>query len=84
MAWIGISLATGNNLYARRTSLQNIPFKLTKAGQMNFTIPAATPPGKYLLRAEHLAVHLAMNYKGAEMYPACAQIEITGSGTGKL
>ncbi|KAF2439178.1 lytic polysaccharide monooxygenase [Karstenula rhodostoma CBS 690.94] len=50
---------------------------------MNFTIPAATPPGKYLLRAEHLNMENGGSYKTTEMYQACAHVEITGTGTGK-
>ncbi|KAJ4355571.1 uncharacterized protein N0V89_003591 [Didymosphaeria variabile] len=53
----------------------------TKGAFMNFTIPAATPPGKYLLRAEHLNMENGGFYKTTEMYQACAHVEITGSGT---
>ncbi|OAG03265.1 uncharacterized protein CC84DRAFT_1178758 [Paraphaeosphaeria sporulosa] len=49
---------------------------------MNFTIPSATPPGKYLLRAEHLNMENGGSYKTTEMYQACAHVEITGTGTG--
>jgi hypothetical protein len=49
---------------------------------MNFTIPEATPPGKYLLRAEHLNMENGGFYKTTELYQACAHVEITGSGTG--
>ncbi|CAI6332759.1 unnamed protein product [Periconia digitata] len=49
-------------------------------GEMNFTIPASTPPGKYLFRAEHLNINSA--YKVTEMYINCAHIEVTGSGSG--
>lgn len=55
---------------------------LTEA-QMNFTIPTATPPGKYLLRAEHLNMENGGSYKTTEMYQACAHVEITGTGTGR-
>lgn len=49
---------------------------------INFTIPAATPPGQYLLRAEQLALHSASSEGGAQFYMSCAQIEVTGSGAG--
>lgn len=49
---------------------------------MNFTIPEATPPGKYLLRAEHLNIENGASYKTTEMYQACAHVEITGEGKG--
>ena len=50
--------------------------------QMDFTIPKSTPPGKYLLRAEHLNVKPI--YNGAEMYINRAHVEITGSGGGTM
>lgn len=46
----------------------------------NFSIPASTPPGKYLLRVEHLYVRPAWNT--TQFYVACAQVEIVGGGTG--
>lgn len=49
---------------------------------MNFTIPAATPPGKYLMRAEHMNLDNGWTKGAAEMYLKCAQVEVTGSGTG--
>lgn len=51
---------------------------------MNFTIPAATPAGKYLLRVEHLNMANGNSYKTTEMYQSCAHVEIEGSGTGML
>lgn len=48
-----------------------------------FTLPAATPPGEYLLRAEGLALHNAGVDNGAQFYIGCAQIKVTGSGSGK-
>lgn len=53
-----------------------------KVSIMNFTIPAATPPGKYLLRAEHFNVNSASGLYGAQLFVNCAHIEVTGSGTG--
>ncbi|ORY18629.1 glycoside hydrolase [Clohesyomyces aquaticus] len=49
-----------------------------------FTLPAATPPGEYLLRAEGLGLHGASTKGGAQFYIACAQIQVTGSGRGSL
>ncbi|KAI9148964.1 putative endo-beta-1,4-glucanase D [Paramyrothecium foliicola] len=48
-----------------------------------FTLPKDTPPGDYLLRAEHIALHAAGTPNGAQFYVGCAQLTITGSGTGK-
>jgi hypothetical protein len=49
---------------------------------MHFTIPKATPPGKYLMRAEHLNMANGNSYKSTEMFINCAHIEVTGSGAG--
>lgn len=49
---------------------------------MNFTIPASTPPGHYLLRVEHLNMLQAHVRGGVELFPSCAHVEITGAGTG--
>ncbi|KAF9526237.1 cellulose-growth-specific protein [Crepidotus variabilis] len=57
------------------------PFKFTDEGlsQLSTTIPANTPPGEYLARIEQVGLHVA----GApQWYVSCAQIKITGSGSG--
>lgn len=41
---------------------------------LNFTIPASTPPGQYLLRVEHLYVRPWFN--GTQFYVACAQVNV--------
>ena len=51
---------------------------------MNFTIPEATPPGKYLLRAEHLNIENGATYMVTEMYQSCAHVEVTGEGNGMV
>ncbi|CAJ2511296.1 Uu.00g069210.m01.CDS01 [Anthostomella pinea] len=48
----------------------------------NATIPAGTPDGEYLLRVEHIALHMAMQANKAQFYLACSQITITGGGSG--
>ncbi|KAF2421094.1 glycoside hydrolase, partial [Tothia fuscella] len=51
------------------------------------TIPSDLKPGVYVVRHEIIALHGAMsdNYKtkvsGAQFYPQCAQVKITGDGT---
>jgi hypothetical protein len=47
-----------------------------------FNIPKNVPSGKYLLRVEHIGVHNAANYNGAQFFVSCAQIEVTGGGSG--
>lgn len=45
------------------------------------TIPASVAPGKYVLRTEILALHSASSANGAQNYPQCINLDITGSGT---
>jgi len=54
----------------------------TDAVQVTFQIPAATPTGQYLLRVEHIALHVAQSVGGAQFYISCAQISVTGGGSG--
>lgn len=55
-----------------------------RARTFNFKLPAATPPGEYLLRAEGLALHAAHKPDKYQFYIACAQINVTGTGEGVL
>ncbi|KAI1494271.1 glycoside hydrolase [Biscogniauxia mediterranea] len=48
----------------------------------NATIPASVPEGEYLLRVEHIALHMAMQAGKAQFYLACSQIQITVGGSG--
>ncbi|KAK0614625.1 glycoside hydrolase [Immersiella caudata] len=48
---------------------------------MNFTLPASTPPGQYLLRVEHLYVRYPLGT--TQFYIACAQIEVLQGGSVK-
>jgi len=47
------------------------------------TLPSNIAPGNYLVRHELIALQLADSQGGAEFYPACTQLKISGSGTGK-
>jgi len=47
----------------------------------NVTLPDNIAPGEYILRHEIIALHLATSLGGAEFYPSCTQLTITGSGT---
>ncbi|KAH8889609.1 hypothetical protein GQ53DRAFT_689359, partial [Thozetella sp. PMI_491] len=53
--------------------------------QNNFTwmvqIPANIAPGNYVLRHEIIALHAAGSANGAQAYPQCLNLQITGSGT---
>lgn len=54
------------------------------SGIQNFTIdlPADLESGDYLLRAEHIALHAAEEFEGAQYYIGCAQLSLTSSGSG--
>ncbi|KAF1956589.1 glycoside hydrolase family 61 protein-like protein [Byssothecium circinans] len=54
---------------------------IASGGWVDFTMPSCVAPGKYLLRAEIVALHSASNSGGAQFYMGCAQINISGSGS---
>lgn len=45
------------------------------------TMPTSLKPGSYVLRHEIIALHSAGQENGAQNYPQCFNIDITGSGT---
>ncbi|KAF2651646.1 lytic polysaccharide monooxygenase [Lophiostoma macrostomum CBS 122681] len=45
-------------------------------------IPKALPSGEYLFRVEHIALHSASAAGGAQFYISCAQLKVTGGGSG--
>ena len=49
--------------------------------RLEFTIPEKTPPGEYLVRAEHIGLHEAFQGR-AQFYMECAQLKIEGPGGG--
>ncbi|KAJ7624822.1 glycosyl hydrolase family 61-domain-containing protein [Roridomyces roridus] len=59
-----------------------ITFPTTGLSEINFTIPPSLPSGQYLIRTEHIAIHSASYYGGAQFYIACAQVDVTGGGSG--
>lgn len=46
------------------------------------TVPKSLPSGDYLLRIEHIALHQASRAGGAQFYISCAQVKVTGGGSG--
>lgn len=48
-----------------------------------YTIPSCLAPGYYLVRHETIALHSAYSYPGAQIYPGCHQLQVTGTGTKK-
>jgi hypothetical protein len=49
---------------------------------VTFTIPKSTPSGDYLIRVEHIGLHVAQSVGGAQFYLSCGQITVTGGGSG--
>ncbi|PYH80552.1 hypothetical protein BO82DRAFT_312880 [Aspergillus uvarum CBS 121591] len=47
----------------------------------NITIPSDIAPGYYVLRHEIIALHSAEDLDGAQNYPQCINLEVTGSET---
>ena len=45
------------------------------------TVPTDIAPGQYVLRHEIIALHSAQDANGAQNYPQCINIEVTGSGS---
>jgi cellulase len=45
------------------------------------TVPSALAAGKYVFRHEIIALHSAGSANGAQAYPQCLNIEVTGDGT---
>lgn len=48
---------------------------------VDYTIPSCLNPGFYLVRHEIIALHAAFSYPGAQFYPGCHQLQVTGLGS---
>lgn len=48
------------------------------------TIPSSVAPGNYVLRHEIIALHSAGSPGGAQNYPQCINLKVTGSGSNSL
>ncbi|KAJ4415938.1 hypothetical protein N0V82_007059 [Gnomoniopsis sp. IMI 355080] len=46
-----------------------------------YTIPSCLADGYYLVRHEIIAVFVASSYPGAQLYPGCHQLKVTGGGS---
>lgn len=49
-----------------------------------FTVPSYIAPGNYVLRHEIIALHSAYDPNGAQNYPQCINLVVTGKGTDDL
>jgi endoglucanase len=74
----GAGWMSGGNpgLWATDTLIQNNSTWLVQ-------IPPDIAPGNYVLRHEIIALHAAGSTNGAQAYPQCINLQITGSGTSK-
>lgn len=50
-------------------------------GSATYTIPSCITPGYYLVRHEIIALHASYQYPGAQFYPGCHQLKVTGGGS---
>lgn len=57
---------------------------ITTNNTWSVTIPPTTAPGNYVLRHEIIALHSAQNVNGAQNYPQCVNLKVTGAGTDSL
>ncbi|CAM1509923.1 Fc.00g002580.m01.CDS01 [Cosmosporella sp. VM-42] len=57
------------------------PLMVSGNSGINYTIPSCLKPGYYLVRHEIIALHSAYQYPGAQFYPGCHQLQVTGSGS---
>lgn len=78
-SWTKIYSATTSNITS-----QGLQWATNGISSFVFDIPSETPAGEYLVRAEGLALHGASTEGGAQWYIGCAQIKVTGSGSGTL
>jgi hypothetical protein len=76
VSWGSLSMSPANLVPYRLLML------LTDKGTVTANIPKNLPSGDYLLRIEHIALHQASNAGGAQFYISCAQISVTGGGSG--
>jgi len=54
---------------------------IADGNQWTVNIPESLAPGNYVLRHEIIALHSAGQENGAQAYPQCINIEVTGSGS---
>lgn len=53
---------------------------IADGNQWTVNIPESLAPGNYVLRHEIIALHSGGQENGAQAYPQCINIEVTGSG----
>ncbi|KAF5350573.1 hypothetical protein D9756_008559 [Leucocoprinus leucothites] len=82
---ITATVAAGSTVQIQQSVYQNGEWASDTLAKSNFTynvrIPSNIAPGAYLLRHENLALHGAANLGGAQFYPVCIQLTVTGGGS---
>ena len=56
---------------------------VAQQNEWTVTIPSSVAAGNYVMRHEIIALHSAENADGAQNYPQCINLQVTGSGTAK-
>ncbi|KAJ7244942.1 glycoside hydrolase family 61 protein [Mycena rebaudengoi] len=56
--------------------------KIMDGSPASVTLPSTLAPGNYLLRSEIVALQNGMFPGKSEFYPSCAQLKVSGSGSG--
>ncbi|KAF2440494.1 lytic polysaccharide monooxygenase [Karstenula rhodostoma CBS 690.94] len=71
-------------IYTEKPASSSSGLSWASLNQASFsvTIPKNVPSGEYLLRIEHIALHGASAVNGAQLYISCAQLSVTGGGSG--
>ncbi|OCL09228.1 lytic polysaccharide monooxygenase [Glonium stellatum] len=71
-------------IYAQGPTISSSGMTWASQGKtsVDVTIPKSLPSGDYLLRIEHIGLHSASAAGGAQFYISCAQLTVTGGGTG--
>ncbi|KAI0696825.1 glycosyl hydrolase family 61-domain-containing protein [Cytidiella melzeri] len=59
-----------------------LSFPSENVQSFTFTVPKSLPSGQYLARVEHIALHAASTYGGAQFYISCAQLNVVNGGSG--
>ncbi len=75
-----ISVSTIHARFFRQDPTSSFP---VKGDSYSLKLPEDLAPGDYLIRHEIIALHLAVSKGGAEFYPSCTQVRVSGDGSGK-
>ncbi|KAI1081489.1 glycosyl hydrolase family 61-domain-containing protein [Whalleya microplaca] len=80
LKWIKIDESgydTATSTWASQTLIDN-------GSKWTTTVPSDLPSGNYVFRHEIIALHGASSANGAQNYPQCMNIAVTGGGSGTL